>query len=35
MKNVKTEIGPHVHAYNMRRVMQILGTGPLMAVIKA
>jgi transposase len=35
LKNVKTEIGLHVLAYNMKRVMQILGTGPLMAAIRA
>ena len=35
LKNVKTEIGLHVLAYNMKRVMQILGTGPLMAAMKA
>jgi hypothetical protein len=34
LKNVKTEIGLHVLAYNMKRVMQILGTGPLMAAMK-
>ena len=35
LKNVKTEIGLHVIAYNMKRVMQILGTGPLMVAIRA
>jgi transposase len=35
LKNVKTEIGLHVLAYNMKRVMHILGTGPLMAAMKA
>jgi transposase len=35
LRNVKTEIGLHVLAYNMKRVMQILGTGPLMAAMKA
>jgi len=34
LKNVKTEIGLHILAYNMKRVMQILGTGPLMAAIQ-
>lgn len=34
LKNVKTEISLHVLAYNMKRVMQILGTGPLMAAIR-
>jgi transposase len=35
LKKVKTEIGLHVLAYNLKRAMQILGTGPLMAAIKA
>ena len=35
LKNVKTEIGLHILAYNMKRVMQILGTGPLMAAMRA
>jgi len=35
LKNVKTEIGLHVLAYNMKRVMQILGTGPLMTAMRA
>jgi transposase len=35
LKNVRTEIGLHVLAYNMKRVMQILGAGPLMTAIKA
>jgi len=35
LKNVKTEIGLHILAYNMKRVMQILGTGTLMAAMKA
>jgi hypothetical protein len=34
LKNVKTEIGLHVLAYNMKRVMQILGPGPLMAAMR-
>jgi len=34
LTNVKTEIGLHVLAYNMKRAMQILGTGPLMAAIR-
>lgn len=33
LTNVKTEISLHVLAYNMKRVMQILGTGPLMAAM--
>jgi len=32
--NVKTEISLHVLAYNMKRVMQMLGPGPLMAAIR-
>ena len=35
LKNVKTEIGLHVLAYNMKRVMQILGAQPLMAAMQA
>jgi transposase len=35
LKNVKAEIGLHVLAYNMKRVIQILGTGALMAAMKA
>jgi hypothetical protein len=35
LKNVKTEISLHILAYNMKRVMQILGTGPLMTAIRA
>jgi transposase len=34
LKNVKTEISLHVLAYNMKRVMQILGTRPLMAAMR-
>ena len=34
LNNVKTEISLHVLAYNMKRVMQILGTGPLMAAMR-
>ena len=33
--NVKTEIGLHILAYNLKRVMQILGTGPLIAAMQA
>lgn len=33
--NVKTEISLHVLAYNLKRVMQILGTGPLIAAMRA
>jgi transposase len=35
LRNVKTEISLHVLAYNLKRVMKILGTGPLIAVIQA
>jgi transposase len=34
LKNVKTEISLQVLAYNLKRVMQILGTGPLIAAIR-
>ena len=34
LKNVKTEIGLHILAYNMKRVMQILGAGPLITAIR-
>jgi transposase len=35
LKNVKTEIGLHALAYNIKRVIQILGAGPLMIAIRA
>ena len=35
LKNVKTEISLHILAYNLKRVMQILGTAPLIAAIRA
>jgi hypothetical protein len=35
MRNVRTEISLHILAYSLKRVMQILGTGPLMAAIRA
>ena len=35
LTNVKTEISLHVLAYNLKRVMQILGTGPLISAIRA
>ena len=35
LRNVKTEISLHVLAYNLKRVMQTLGTRPLMAAIQA
>ena len=34
LPNVKTEISLHILAYNMKRVIQMLGTGPLMAAIR-
>jgi transposase len=34
LKNVKTEISLHVLAYNLKRVMQILGTKPLIAAMQ-
>lgn len=34
MPNVKTEISLHILAYNLKRVIQILGTGPLIAAMK-
>ncbi len=34
LKNVKTEISLHVLAYNLKRVMMILGTRPLIAAIQ-
>jgi hypothetical protein len=34
LKNVRTEISIHVPAYNRKRVMQILGTQPLIAAIQ-
>ena len=33
--NVKTEISLHIPAYNMKRVMAVLGTKPLMEAIRA
>ena len=35
LPNVKTEISLHILAYNLKRVMQILGTGPLIAAMRA
>jgi transposase len=35
LPNVKTEISLHVLAYNLKRVMQILRAGPLIAAIQA
>ena len=34
LKNVKTEISLDVLAYNLKRVMQILGARPLTAAIR-
>jgi len=34
LNNVKTEIGLQILAYNLKRVMQILGIGPLIAAIQ-
>jgi transposase len=35
LKNVRTEMALHVLAYNLKRVMSIMGIGPLMAAIRA
>src|SRR6202171_2524338 len=35
LKNVRTEMALHVLAYNMKRVMRILGVGELMEAIRA
>ena len=35
LKRVGTEMSLHVLAYNMKRVIAILGVGPLMAAIRA
>ena len=35
LPRVSTEMSLHVLAYNMKRVMRILGNGPLMAAIRA
>jgi hypothetical protein len=35
LKNVSTELALHVLAYNMKRVMHILGVGGLMEAIRA
>jgi len=35
LKNVRTEMALHVLAYNLTRVMNILGLGPLMQVMRA
>jgi len=35
LKNVRTEMALHVLAYNLKRVMNILGVAPLIAAMKA
>ena len=35
LKKVGTEMALHVLAYNLKRVMNILGIGPLIAAMKA
>ena len=35
LRNVRTEMALHVLAYNLKRVMNIIGIGPLMAAIRA
>ena len=35
LNKVRTEMALHVLAYNLKRVMSILGPGPLMAAIRA
>ena len=35
LKRVRTEMSLHVLAYNLKRVMKILGIGPLMAAMRA
>ena len=35
LKRVGTEMSLHVLAYNMKRVIAILGAGPLMAALRA
>ena len=35
LKNVRTEMALHVLAYNLTRVMNILGTGPLIRAMRA
>ena len=35
LKNVRTEMALHVLAYNLKRVMNILGIGPLITAIRA
>jgi hypothetical protein len=35
LKRVNTEMALHVLAYNLTRVMNIMGTGPLVAAMRA
>ena len=35
LKNVKTEVGLHILAYNMKRVIAILGVGPFLQAMSA
>jgi transposase len=35
LKRVSSEMALHVLAYNLKRVMNILGPGPLMAAVRA
>ena len=35
LKEVRTEMSLHVLAYNVKRVIAILGAGPLMQAIRA
>ena len=35
LERVRTEMSLHVLAYNLKRMIQILGVGPLMAAIRA
>jgi len=35
LKNARTETAPNVLAYNLTRVMNIIGTRPLIAAIRA
>lgn len=35
LTNVRTEIGLHVLAYNLKRVIQIMGAIPLMTAMRA
>ena len=35
LKNLATEMGLHVLAYHLKRVLVILGTGPLLTALRA